>query len=261
MAREKVGGMTGADLNRKGGKGAVTGSTRVKSSGNGIKDAAKAVSETARKVSDTISQTSAAVASTVNSVGNVAESLGDKSQGKPSSEIKTHEAFGGLKSPQFDPNQYMATDLFTESSSLQRTKKEVADSIVEANSERKETLRVVRSNLELNTDIAVTGVTNEKMVQTFIDYGIAKVNTDTKFVQFDESQVKYEIAVTKLDQTREKLIHEGISLEGLRNETDQRRRYWIEKHGLGESRIKDIQNARFKLDSKIGAIDVEAETI
>lgn len=261
MARAKVGGMTGADLTRKTGKGAVTGSTRVKTSSNGIKDAAKAVSETARKVSDTLSQTNTAISSTVNSVGNVAENLGVKSQGKPTSEVKQHDAFGGLKAPQFDPSQYMATDLFTESSTLQRTKKEVADNIVEANAERKETLRVVRSNLELNTDIANTGVTNEKMTQSFIDYGIAKTTTDTKFVQFDESQVKYEIAVTKLDQTREKLTHEGIALEGLRNDTDQRRRYWQEKHELGESRIRDIQNARFKLDAKIGAIDVEAETI
>jgi hypothetical protein len=261
MARQVKGSVTGANLDRKTGKGAVTGSARVKASSTGIKGAAEAVSQTVRNLSDNLNQTGNAINSTVNSVGNVAESLGLKSQGKPTSEIKQHEAFGGLTAPQFDPSQYMATDLFSESSTLPRTKKEVADNIVEANAERKETLRVVRSNLELNTDVANTGVTNEKMTQSFIDYGISKVNTDTKFVQFDESHVKYEIAVTKLDQTREKLTHEGIALEGLRNETDQRRRYWQEKHELGESRIRDIQNARFKLDAKIGAIDVEAETI
>jgi hypothetical protein len=181
--------------------------------------------------------------------------------GKTKREIKQHDAYGGLTLTTFNPEQYLASDLFTDSSTLSRTTKAQADAMVESIQEKRETLRVVGANLDLNTDVLKTGTKSEKMTQSAIDYGIAKVGTDTKLVQFETAGVQYEIALTKLDQTSEKLTHEQVTLEGLRNETDQRKRFWQEKYNLGESRIKQVQLAKYQLDMKIGAIDVEADTV
>ena len=98
-------------------------------------------------------------------------------------------------------------------------------------------------------------------MQAAIDYGTAKVNTQTKLVNFDTANVQYEIAVSKLHQAGEKLVHENITLQGLRAETEQRQRYWEEKYSLGEVRIKQVHQAKFQLESKISAIDTEAERI
>ena len=144
---------------------------------------------------------------------------------------------------------------------MERTKKADADLAVEHIEEQRQTLRIATANLDLNTDILKTGEKSEKMTQAAIGYGTAKVNTDTKLIQFNEALVNNEIAYTKLAQTEQKLGHEQITLDALQNETDQRRRYWQAKHQLGESRIKDVEMARLKLDAKIGAIDVDAAAI
>ncbi|MEA5504422.1 hypothetical protein VB735_15120 [Halotia wernerae UHCC 0503] len=144
---------------------------------------------------------------------------------------------------------------------MPKTSKLEADAIVESIEEKRQTLRVAGANLDLNADVLKTGVKSEKMTQAAIDYGTAKVNTDTKLTQFETAQVQYEIGLTKLDQTHEKLSHEQVTLEGLRNETDQRRRFWHEKYNLGESRIKQVQLAKYQLDAKIGAIEVEGESV
>ena len=52
----------------------------------------------------------------------------------------------------FDPAQYTATNLFSDSSTLPRTTKAEADKAVQSISEKRETLRLIGSNLQLNTD-------------------------------------------------------------------------------------------------------------
>jgi hypothetical protein len=99
------------------------------------------------------------------------------------------------------------------------------------------------------------------MLQSGIDYGTAKINTEIKLTQFENAKQQHQIALTKLAQTTEKLEHENVTLEGLKQETDQRRRFWQEKHALGESRIKQVQLAKYQLDAKIGAIDTESEVV
>ncbi|MBW4457412.1 MAG: hypothetical protein KME55_34795 [Nostoc indistinguendum CM1-VF10] len=225
-----------------------------------LKDTAQKIAETTKVVGDTTAKTvTTAIGTVTNSMGNIAESVGLIPTGKTSQTIKTHDAYGGLSLPVFEPQQFMAGDLFADSSTLPRTSKLEADTIVESIEEKRQTLRVVGANLDLNSDVLKTGVKSEKMTQSAIDYGSAIVNTDSKLTQFETAQVQYEIGLTKLDQTREKLSHEQVTLEGFRNETDQRRRFWYEKYNLGESRIKQVQLAKYQLDAKIGAIEVEGE--
>lgn len=218
------------------------------------------IADTTKNVGDTVKTVTTGIGTVTNSLGNIAESIPIAPTGKTTQTIKSHDAYGGLSLTIFEPQSFLAGDLFADSSTLPRTSKSEADAIVESIEEKRQTLRVVGANLDLNTDVLKTGVKSEKMTQAAIDYGIAKVNTDTKLTQFETAEVQYEIGLTKLDQTREKLLNEQVTLEGLRNETDQRRRFWQEKYALGESRIKQVQLAKYQLDAKIGAIEVEGDT-
>jgi hypothetical protein len=73
--------------------------------------------------------------------------------------------------------------------------------------------------------------------------------------------VLQQTAMAKLGQTSEKHIHETITLEGLQQETEQRRRYWLAKLDLQETRIRGIELAKYSLDQKIGSIEAESEVI
>ncbi|MBU7587022.1 MAG: hypothetical protein KAF91_29925 [Nostoc sp. TH1S01] len=225
-----------------------------------LQETAQKIAQTTKNIEDTAKTVNTKIGAEINSIGNVVESIGLTSTGKTVQTIKSHDAYGGLSLPTFEPQSFLAGDLFVNSSALPRTSKLEADAIVESIEEKRQTLRVVGANLDLNTDVLKTGVKSEKMTQAAIDYGIAKVNTETKLTQFETAEVQYEIGLTKLDQTHEKLVHEQVTLEGLRNETDQRKRFWQEKYALGESRIKQVQLAKYQLDAKIGAIEVEGET-
>lgn len=233
--------------------------TKLQAASEKIATTVDKIADTTLTVGDTAKTVTTAVGTVTNSLGNLAEVVGVKSTGHTSREIKSHDAYGGVEITTFSPQSYLAGDLFTDSSTLPRTDKNTADALVNSIQEKRETLRVIGANLDLNTDVLKTGVKSEKMTQSAIDYGISKIATDTKLVNFDSAKVGYEIALTKLDQQGEKLQHERVTLEGLRNETDQRRRFWQEKYQLGESRIKQVQLAVYTLDAKIGAIDVEGE--
>lgn len=275
MPKEKdKGSITGASLKQsnRGKKGGLTGSKRLTPEQEvdakardrvqeHLKDYVQNVGDTARKAGDTAKSVSNAIGSVVTGVGNVAEAIGIKPTGKASSEryeLQAHDAFGGLELPTFDPQNHLATDLFKVSSPLERTKKIDADLAVEHIEEQRQTIRIASANLDLNTDILKTGEKSQKMTQAAISYGTSKVQTDTKLIQFNEALVNNEIAYTKLAQTEQKLVHEQITLDAFQNKTDQRKRYWQAKHQLGESRIRDVEMARLKIDTKLGAIDVDA---
>jgi len=237
---------------------------RIKARFQTIQEVAGNVGNAANAVGDTFQS----VATGFGSIGNAAQNignavgLGNESQSVSTRhQLKNHEVFGGLTLPQFHPGEHLATDLFTDSSPVPRTKKVDADKIVEAINERVETLRIVDANLGLNTAIIKAGTKSEKMMQAGIEFGTSKINTDTKLIQFNDAVVQNEIAFSKLNQSETRLEHEQITLHALRNETDQRRRYWQSKHQLGESRIKDVQLAVSKLDAKLGSIDVDASVI
>lgn len=171
----------------------------------------------------------------------------------------------GSSSPQaiatFSPSDYTASDLFSDSSSLPRTTKQEADKAIQAISEKRETLRLIGANLQLNTDCFKVGSLSEKMNQASISYQIDGVNTQSKMVALEGANVNLLIAQSKLSQTQEKLNHQNIELVGLQQETPLRQRYWEAKLSLIESRISQVELAKFTLDSKIGAIEAEAESV
>ena len=161
----------------------------------------------------------------------------------------------------FTPSDYTATNLFSDSSSLPRTSKQEADKAIQSISEKRESLRVIGANLALNTDCFKVGSLSEKMNQASITYQIDGVNTQSKMVGLEVANVNLQIAQSKLSQTQEKLNHQNIELVGLQSETPLRQRYWEAKLSLIESRISQVELAKFTLDSKIGAIEAEAESI
>ncbi len=167
----------------------------------------------------------------------------------------------GQNLPTFDPSQFLANNLFADSSTLPKTSKVEADKAIQSIQEKRETLRIVGTNLQLNTDALKVGSLSEKMSQAAIDYSSSKIGTNIKLINLEAQKVNYAIAGSKLGQVSEKLNHENITLEGLRLETDQRRRFWQEKYNLGESRIAQVQLAKYQLDAKIGAIEAEAESV
>ena len=161
----------------------------------------------------------------------------------------------------FNPTSYTATNLFADSSSLPRTSKQEADKAIQSISEKRETLKLIGANLALNTDCFKVGSLSEKMNQASITYQIDGINTQSKMVALEGANVNLQIAGSKLNQTQEKLNHQNIELEGLKQETPLRQRYWEAKLSLIESRISQVELAKFTLDSKIGAIEAEAESI
>jgi hypothetical protein len=161
----------------------------------------------------------------------------------------------------FTPSDYTATNLFSDSSSLPRTTKQAADQQIQAISEKRETLRLIGANLSLNTDCFKVGSLSEKMNQAAITYQIDGINTQAKMVALESANVNLQIAGSKLNQTQEKLAHQNIELDGLKQETPLRQRYWEAKLSLIESRISQVELAKFTLDSKIGMIEAEAESI
>ena len=161
----------------------------------------------------------------------------------------------------FNPSDYVAGNLFADTSTLSRTTRVEADKAIQSISEKRETLRLVGANLQLNTDAYKTGSLSEKMNQASITYQSDGVNTQAKMVGFEVAGVNLQIAQSKLGQTQEKLNHQNIELQGLQAETPLRKLYWQAKLSLIESRISQVELAKFTLDSKIGAIEAEAEHI
>ncbi|MTJ48172.1 hypothetical protein [Dolichospermum sp. UHCC 0259] len=161
----------------------------------------------------------------------------------------------------FEPSQYVAGNLFADTSTLPRTTRIDADKAIQSISEKRETLRLVGANLQLNTDVYKTGSLSEKMNQANITYQSDGINTQAKMVGFEVANVNLQIAGSKLGQTQEKLNHQNIELAGLQSETPLRQLYWQAKLSLIESRISQVELAKFTLDSKIGAIESEAESI
>lgn len=161
----------------------------------------------------------------------------------------------------FNPSDYVATDLFSDSSQLPRTDKKTADQVIQSISEKAQTLKVIGANLALNTEAFKVGSLAEKMSQSKIGYETDGINTQSKMIDFQKAGVSLQISQSKLNQTQEKLTHQNIELEGLKAETPLRQQYWQAKLSLIESRIAQVELAKFTLDSKIGAIESEAQEI
>lgn len=157
----------------------------------------------------------------------------------------------GLQLPIFDPNNHLAGDLLTDSSPLPRTTKSDADATVESIEEKRQTVRVIRANLALNSDVVSAGIDYEKLKGVAIDYASAKVGNETKFVNFQTVEVNRDLAVNKLEQTQEKLRQGEIALQGLREITPLVTQEWQERKSLKQSQIDTLKVSVFDAGAKI----------
>ena len=89
----------------------------------------------------------------------------------------TSSEYTSFNLPMFNPEQYLASNLFTDSSPLQPTDRIEADKMIQSISQKRETLRVISANLSLNTDALKVGSLSEKMSQAGIDFSVQKITT------------------------------------------------------------------------------------
>lgn len=157
----------------------------------------------------------------------------------------------GLKFPEFDPNHHFASDLFTDSSSLQRTTKAAADAAVESIEEKRQTLRIANVNISLNTDVVKTGVNFQKFLGSVIDFGTAKVANQIKFTDYQTAGLNLQIAQTKQAQVGEKLSQENVVMSGLTELTPLISQEWEQRKALKQSRIEGLKQAVLQANQTI----------
>jgi hypothetical protein len=87
------------------------------------------------------------------------------------------------------------------------------------------------------------------LVGDFVDYHTARIDVATKVVKNQQSEVKYNIEVSKLDQLDELLIQQDIATQGTKNLTPGIRDEWVLK----------VQNQATKNDRI--RLDIEGATV
>jgi hypothetical protein len=167
----------------------------------------------------------------------------------------------GLNLPTFDVNQYFASDLFSNSSTLPETEKEDADKTVESIEKKRQTVRVVAANIGLNQDIVRVGNDYLKLEGLAIDYGTTQRNNATKFVNYQTAGVNTEIAVNHYDQAQERLTQGRKVLAGMRSITPLIDDEWNQRRDLKQSQIKSLQvmaiQAKQALEPKVMQLSQE----
>jgi hypothetical protein len=160
-----------------------------------------------------------------------------------------------LAFPKFDPNSYFSKDLFTDSSPLNRTTKEDADAMVQSIEEKRQTVRVATANIQLNQDVVKAGNEYLKLEGLAIDYATTGVNNETKFVNYQVAGVNKEIALNKLDQSRERLTQGQLTLAGMQSITPLISQEWEQRRHLKLSQISSLKieatKAREALEPKM----------
>lgn len=143
--------------------------------------------------------------------------------------------------PKFDPNVYFATDLFKDTSALDRTTKESADNLVQSIEEKRQTVRVAVANIQLNQDVVKAGNEYQKLEGLAIDYATTGVNNETKFVNYQTAGVNKEIALNKFDQATERLTQGQLTLTGMQSLTPLITQEWEQRRALKLSQISSLK--------------------
>lgn len=155
----------------------------------------------------------------------------------------------------FDPNSYFATDLFKDTSKLERTTKENADELVQSIEEKRQTVRIATANLQLNQDVVRAGNEYLKLEGLAIDYATTGVNNETKFVNYQVAGVNKDIALNKLDQSYERLAQGQATLAGMQSITPLISQEWEQRKNLKLSQISSLKieatKAREALEPKM----------
>lgn len=196
------------------------------------------------------------VAAPFNAVGNAASSIVPSGGGSVTSSTTAPSiSFGnvnhGLSYPEFNPNDYFATNLFTDSSPLPRTDDATTTEALQSIHEKRNTVKIAKANIQLNKDVVETGTVFQNFLGSVVDYGSAKLGVEAKLLKYQAAQVNVEIAGVKLDQTREKLIQEQVVLGGMQQITPLIREEWEQRKALKQSRINALKQAVATESSKL----------
>ena len=146
-----------------------------------------------------------------------------------------------LTFPKFDPNTYFATDLFKDTSALDRTTKEDADEMIQSIEEKRQTIKVATANIQLNQDIVKAGNEYLKLEGLAIDYATTGVNNEVKFVNYQVAGVNKEIALNKFDQANERLTQGQLTLAGMQSITPLISQEWEARKSLKLSQISSLK--------------------
>ena len=159
----------------------------------------------------------------------------------------------GLQFPTFDTNQYFASDLFSDSSSLQRTSREDADAALESIGEKRNTMEVVSANLDLNTDVLNAGIKFQKFVGKVIDYGKILVDNQTRFINYQTAGVHQMEAQVNLEQAHESLSQADIALRGMQNMTVLVEEEWVARQDLKKSQVNALRIGASRANAQVQA--------
>ncbi len=165
----------------------------------------------------------------------------------------------GLSYPEFNPNNYIAPDLFTDSSSLPRTDDATTAEALLSIHEKENTVKIADANIKLNTAVVGAGISYQKFLGKVVDYGTAQIDVQTRMRHYDIANINLAIADTKLQVAQEKLTQEQIVLEGTQALTPLIREEWDQKKALKQARIDGLKHqvalAGSKLDEAIKALN------
>jgi len=161
----------------------------------------------------------------------------------------------GLSFPSFEPDNYFAKDLFTNSSSLTETSKEDADKAVESIEKKRQTLRIVGANIALNTDVVKVANDYRKFEGSVLDYATTGVNNEIKFIGYQTAEVNRDIAGNRYDQAQERLTQGQKVLAGMQSITPLIDEEWQQRKSLKQSQIHSLKvaavQAREALEPKL----------
>ena len=157
----------------------------------------------------------------------------------------------------FEPNNYLASDLFKDSSSIPQTSRSVTDKQLHAISEKMNSLKIATQQLKLNQEVFKVGSEFQKQLQSQKLYETSEVETEISQIQLNQTLVKRDLASSKLNQIELQLNRSNLELKYYENETELGSRFWDEKLKLIESRIELVKSSQLQISSKIeNVIDV-----
>jgi hypothetical protein len=161
----------------------------------------------------------------------------------------------GLSFSSFNPDNYFAKDLFTNSSPLNETEKEEADRAVESIEKKRQTLRIVGANIALNTDVVKVANDYRKFEGFVLDYATTGVNNEIKFINYQTAEVNRDIATNRFDQAQERLTQGQRVLAGMQSITPLIDQEWEQRRSLKQSQIHSLKvaavQAREALEPKL----------
>lgn len=157
----------------------------------------------------------------------------------------------GLELPQFNPNDWMARDLFQNTSPLPETSQAVADEAVLSIQRKRQTLRIAKENIGLNSDIVSVATDYQKLQGQVIDYATVLVDNQTKYVKYTDAGVKQQTAMVKLAQSQEQHTQETIALDGMRALTPLIQEDWNERRNLRTAKVNALREQTLRVNTDL----------